>query len=278
MFFHLQENLPTLHKSLPDMMNLLYISILWVCACVESADPPITLSAPVGSTVILPCKLPGMFNQTSLIQWKMNDELVFQRSINDSIPGSGYVGRVDVPLDELRKGNCSLALKNIQIADDRFYKTFTVEHVDTKDTTNVKVITSVRVSVYAVEISARVGSTAVLPCEWTGLYITDPHVEWYIDSEIVFEQKGEESFVGAGYGGRLNVSKDELVRGKCTLVVKNVSVTDAAVYRSAMVQTNKQKSVLVQTVKLSVFGEAGINCPQPLILIMSFIMCLIFSR
>ncbi|XP_060743344.1 uncharacterized protein LOC132857405 [Tachysurus vachellii] len=275
MFFHLQENLPTLHKSLPDIMSLLYISILWVCACVESADPPITLSAPVGSTVILPCKLPGMFNQTSLIRWKMNDELVFQRSINASIPGSGYEGRVDVPLDELRKGNCSLALKNIQITDDRFYKTFTMEHVDT---TNVKVITSVRVSVYAIEISARVGTTAVLPCDWIGLYITNPHVEWYIDSEIVFEQKGDESFVGAGYGGRLNVSKDELVRGKCTLVVKNVSVTDAAVYRSAMVQSDNQKSVLVQTVKLTVFGVAGINYPHPLILVMSFLMCLIFSR
>lgn len=106
------------------------------------------------------------------------------------------------------------------------------------------------------------GSTAVLPCDWTGLYIANPHVEWYIDSEVVFEQKGDESFVGAGYGGRLNVSKDELVRGKCTLVVKNVSVTDAAFYRSAMVQSDLQKSVLVQTVKLSVFGK-WINLNSP---------------
>ncbi|XP_058263661.1 uncharacterized protein LOC131364507 [Hemibagrus wyckioides] len=302
-------------------MSLLYIYILLLAACVDGEDPLITVSARVGSTVILPCKLTEVFTQTSLIRWKMNNELVIERSINATSSGSGYEGRVDIPVDELRKGNCSLVLKDVRITEDRFYKTFTVENVDSTNPTEVKEITRVRLSVYelatdvqhrapvepleqdmvrieseglsqqivseAIQISARVGSTAVLPCEWRNLSIQTHHVEWYVDSEIVLERDDEELFVGVGYKGRLDVPKDELLKGNCSLVLKNVSVTDALVYRSAMVLPETKKSVLVQTVKLSVdemkdgtsnqSGEAGINCPRPLILIISFLMYLLFS-
>ncbi|KAK3558734.1 hypothetical protein QTP86_028034, partial [Hemibagrus guttatus] len=128
------------------------------------------------------------------------------------------------------------------------------------------------------QVSARVGSTAVLPCEWKNVSIQTFHVEWYVDSEIVFERNGEELFEGAGYEGRLDVPKDDLLKGNCSLVLKNVTVTDAVIYRSAMVLPETKKSVLVQTVKLSIDGEAGINCPCPLILIISFLVYLFFSH
>ncbi|MCI4381423.1 hypothetical protein PGIGA_G00251520 [Pangasianodon gigas] len=126
-------------------------------------------------------------------------------------------------------------------------------------------------------ISAQVGSTVVLPCEWRNLTNYAPHVEWYIDSEIVFERKGKESFQGEGYKDRVDIPEDELLKGNCSLVLKNLSATDAAVYRSSLVVKHSKKPVLVQTVKLSVYGEAGINCPRPLILIISLLMCLILS-
>ncbi|XP_060743245.1 uncharacterized protein LOC132857246 [Tachysurus vachellii] len=272
-------------------MSLLYISILWVCACVDSVESLVTVSAPVGSTVILPCKLTEEFKPTSFIKWQLNKDIVFERISDVTYQGEGYEGRVDVPVDELRKGNCSLVLKNVRVTDDQIYHSFTMEHVDI-NTVEVKEINRVRLSVDALQIAAPVGSTAVLPCDWSHLSFKTPYVVWFIDTETVFERKGKDSHQGEGYEGRVDVPEDELLKGNCSLVMKNISVNDTGIYSSSMLITDTQESVLVQKVKLSVVakpqkkedvkpapsGEAGINCPQPQILIMSFLMCLLFSR
>ncbi|XP_047675937.1 uncharacterized protein LOC113651637 [Tachysurus fulvidraco] len=271
-------------------MSLLYISILWVCACVDSAESLVTVSAAVGSTVILPCKLTEEFKLTSVIKWQDNHNIVFERSSDGTYQGEGYEGRVDVPVDELREGNCSLVLKNVRFTDDQLYKTFTVEYGNIN--TAAKGINNVTLSVYGLQISAPVGSTVVLPCDWSHLSIKTPDVVWFIDSETVFERKGKDSYEGEGYEGRVDVPEDELLKGNCSLVMKNIRVSDTGIYSSSMLITDTQEPVLVQKVKLSVVakpqkkegvkpapsGEAGINCPQPLILIMSFLMCLLFSR
>ncbi|XP_047675908.1 uncharacterized protein LOC113646995 isoform X4 [Tachysurus fulvidraco] len=164
-------------------MSLLYISILWVCACVDSAESLVTVSAAEGSTVILPCKLTEEFKLTSFIRWQINKFTVFERSSNGTYSGSGYKGRVDVPVDELRKGNCSLVMKNVRFTDDGFYKTFTVERVDI-NTAGPKEINNVTLSVYGFQISAPVGSTAVLPCDWSHLYIKTPYIKWFIEDSV----------------------------------------------------------------------------------------------
>ncbi|XP_060743251.1 uncharacterized protein LOC132857253 [Tachysurus vachellii] len=234
-------------------MSLLYISILWVCACVDSAESLVTVSAPVGSTVILPCNLTEEFKQSSVIKWYINNDFVFERSGDGPYSGEGYKGRVDVPLDELRKGNCSLVLKNVKFTDGGLYKTFTMVHVDTN--TEMKEINSVKLSVDALQISAPVGSKAVLPCNWSHLSIKTPHVQWFIDTETVFERKGKDSYPGEGYEGRVDVPEDELLKGNCSLVMKNISVSDTRIYSSSMLITYTQESVLVQKVKLSVVGK-----------------------
>ncbi|KAK3558098.1 hypothetical protein QTP86_009448 [Hemibagrus guttatus] len=251
-FFHLQENLQKLHKSLTVIMSLLYIYILWVTACVDAAESLVTVSAPVGSTVILPCNLTEVFTKTSLIKWQINrKDVVFERSSNGTSSGSGYEGRVDIPEDELLKGNCSLVLKNVRITDEGLYRTFRMEHVDSTNPTERKEINRVSLSVYD-QISARVGSTAVLPCEWRNLSIQTPYVQWVIDSETVFERKGKELNQGKGYEGRVDVPEDELLKGNCSLVLKNVTVTDAGIYSSSMLVKDTRESVLVQKIKLSV--------------------------
>ncbi|KAI5085495.1 hypothetical protein C0J45_2261, partial [Silurus meridionalis] len=102
-------------------------------------------------------------------------------------------------------------------------------------------------------VSAQVGSTAVLPCDWRHLSIQTPHVEWRIGDEIVFERLGKESFQGKGYEGRVDVPDEELLKGNCSMVLKNVSVTDEARYSSYIVVKNNNK--LVQKIKLSVSGK-----------------------
>lgn len=48
---------------------------------------------------------------------------MLKRNSYGMIVGSGYEGRVDVSEDELRKGICSLVLKNVRIIDGGVYKT-----------------------------------------------------------------------------------------------------------------------------------------------------------
>ncbi|KAF5893101.1 programmed cell death 1 ligand 1-like, partial [Clarias magur] len=108
-------------------------------------------------------------------------------------------------------------------------------------------------------ISARVGDTAILPCKASEVS-TQTRVYWKTDSQVVFERWGGASFQGPGYEGRVDVPEDELRIGSCCLVVKNVSVTDAAVYTSyinsgpthARKRTATTPWHLVQNVTLSV--------------------------
>ncbi|KAI5100911.1 hypothetical protein C0J45_9897 [Silurus meridionalis] len=208
-----------------------------------SADPPITVEAHVGSTALLPCTLCKDFSKTPHVLWRGDNKVVFERSFTDTHEGPGYEGRVDVLEDELRKGNCSLVLKDVRITDHTFYRSFIVEHVEA---TNYKKSTQFN----SMRVSAQVGSTAVLPCDWRYLSIQTPHVEWRIGNETVFERLGKESSQGKGYEGRVDVPEEELLKGNCSLVLKNVSVTDEALYSSYMVVINNYK--LVQKVKLSV--------------------------
>ncbi|KAM9496326.1 uncharacterized protein Hap1MRO34_024962 [Clarias gariepinus] len=104
-------------------------------------------------------------------------------------------------------------------------------------------------------VTAPVGSTVVLPCEWRDLSVQTPHVVWTIEHEVVFERKGKDSLQAEGYEGRVDVPEDELLKGNCSLVLKNVRVTDEAEYRSSMLLEHPKKSVLVQEVHLSVYNR-----------------------
>ncbi|KAF7702531.1 hypothetical protein HF521_001814 [Silurus meridionalis] len=208
-----------------------------------------SVSAQVGSTAVLPCDWRHLSIQTPHVEWRIGDETVFKRLGKESFQGEGYEGRVDVPEEELLKGNCSLVLKNVRVTDEARYSSYMVVINYYKLVQRVKLSVSVFQSV-----SAQVGSTAVLPCDWRHLSIQTPHVEWSIGRETVFERKGKKSFQGERYEGRVDVPEEELLKGNCSLVLKNVSVTDEARYSSYMVVINTKKPVLVQNIKLSVRG------------------------
>ncbi|KAI4901080.1 hypothetical protein NFI96_015061, partial [Prochilodus magdalenae] len=116
-------------------------------------------------------------------------------------------------------------------------------------------------------MSARVGSSAVLPCDWRNVSSSHPHVEWRTISETVFERQGEDLYQGEGYEDRVDVPEDKLLKGNCSLVLKNIRPGDAGVYESFLLVSRKKRSlrskrVLIQSVELSVdetpeesFGE-----------------------
>ncbi|KAI5606389.1 hypothetical protein C0J50_7583 [Silurus asotus] len=254
-------------------MILLSISIFWLSVCVDpiSADPHITVEAHVGSTALLPCHLSKDFTQTPHIQWRADDKIVFERNIDRTDDGKGYKGRVDVPEDELRKGNCSLVLKDVRITDHTFYTSFVLKHVKATNTKKTQEINRVHLNVFQ-RVSAQVGSTAVLPCDWRHLSIQTPHVEWRIGDETVFKRLGKESFQGEGYKGRVDVPEDELRKGNCSLLLKDVRITDHTFYRFHLFllaemkyypkakEINTVKLDVVQSVSAQVGSTAVLPC------------------
>ncbi|KAI4874135.1 hypothetical protein NFI96_015844 [Prochilodus magdalenae] len=66
-------------------------------------------------------------------------------------------------------------------------------------------------------MSARVGSSAVLPCDCLNVSGSSPHVEWRTISETVFEREGEETYQGEGFKGRVDIPEDKLLKGNCSL-------------------------------------------------------------
>uniref|UniRef100_A0AAR2KRN4 Ig-like domain-containing protein n=1 Tax=Pygocentrus nattereri TaxID=42514 RepID=A0AAR2KRN4_PYGNA len=106
-------------------------------------------------------------------------------------------------------------------------------------------------------MSARVGSSAVLPCDWRNVSTQSPHVEWRTYTETVFERRGEELYQGEGYKERVDVPEDHLLKGDCSLELKNVRPEDAGVYESFLLvrrtkRSLRTKRVFLQSVELSV--------------------------
>ncbi|XP_062873236.1 butyrophilin-like protein 2 isoform X4 [Trichomycterus rosablanca] len=239
-------------------------------------QPQINITARVGSTALLPCKCNTEYHLIPHVEWKNDNETVFEQLFGISNHGEGYEGRVDVPEDELNKGNCSLVLKNVTVNDEDVYKCYEVGNniyplkplliqtvhlsVDAKETTTQSSDSdSTRGSILKdqINVTARVGSTALLPCECNTEYHLIPHVEWKNDNETVFVQLFGISNHGEGYEGRVDVPEDELNKGNCSLVLKNVNVNDEKVYKCYEVARGISSFKLrsIQIVHLSVDGR-----------------------
>ncbi|XP_036419177.1 versican core protein-like isoform X2 [Colossoma macropomum] len=110
-------------------------------------------------------------------------------------------------------------------------------------------------------MSVRVGSTAVLPCDWRNISNTQsssqtPHVEWCKSAETVFARRGGELYQGEGYEDRVDVPEDHLLKGDCSLVLKNVRPADSGIYESFLLVRRTKRAPLsrvsIQKVELSV--------------------------
>ncbi|KAL7858740.1 hypothetical protein AOLI_G00188420 [Acnodon oligacanthus] len=144
-------------------------------------------------------------------------------------------------------------------------------------------------------ISARVGSSAVLPCDWRNVSTQSPHVVWQTISETVFERRGEALYQGEGYEDRVDVPEDQLLKGDCSLELKNVRPEDAGMYESFLLVRRRKRSlrtkrVFLQSVELSVdekpeedssdrvavADDAGVNSHYPQVIALSLLSSSLF--
>ncbi|KAL6473490.1 hypothetical protein MHYP_G00170510 [Metynnis hypsauchen] len=109
-------------------------------------------------------------------------------------------------------------------------------------------------------ISVTVGSTAVLPCDCRNSTQSSSqtlHVEWRTYAETVFERRGGDLYQGEGYEDRVDVPEDHLLKGDCSLELKNVRPEDEGVYESFLLVRRTKTSlfperVFLQSLELSV--------------------------
>ncbi|KAM9496885.1 uncharacterized protein Hap1MRO34_002948 [Clarias gariepinus] len=130
-----------------------------------------------------------------------------------------------------------------------------------------------------ISVSGPVGSTAVLPCQLTSVDTDRLYITWNTESEIVFERVGVDSYQDEGYEGRVDVPVEELRKGNCSLVLSNLILTDTGVYTSYQtVRHTKRGTVLITSVNLTVYGDAVMKSPHPLVLVLSLISCFLIQK
>ncbi|XP_043114324.1 galectin 17 isoform X4 [Puntigrus tetrazona] len=114
-----------------------------------------------------------------------------------------------------------------------------------------------------VHTSSRVGLAAVLPCSVESLLEPEHtfHIQWETVSNAVFERMGQERFQGEAYRDRADVPEEQLVRGDCSLFLRDVRFSDAGVYESYLVvgQSSIKNRVFIQRVQLAVTDHKDIK-------------------
>lgn len=84
--------------------------------------PSHTVSAYPGADVILPVHLsPATSADFMTIRWYRDSELIYQFIIGQEIINVNYENRVGLSIQELRIGNLSLTLRNVQVSDSGDY-------------------------------------------------------------------------------------------------------------------------------------------------------------
>ncbi|KAK2834053.1 hypothetical protein Q7C36_014754 [Tachysurus vachellii] len=136
-------------------MNYFSICMILGTVClslISAAEIPV--SGHVGSTAVLPCELQTVDTETLYIRWLIDTETVFERQGKETYQGKGYEGRVDVPEEDLSKGNCSLVFKRLKLTDTADYMSYEVvrgnrgsNRFKRSETPELNLISSVHLSV-----------------------------------------------------------------------------------------------------------------------------------
>ncbi|XP_036439437.1 butyrophilin subfamily 1 member A1-like isoform X2 [Colossoma macropomum] len=183
-------------------MLLIRIAAVLVCSAAEFSvlAPDGSVSAYLGSSVILPCRLsPSLNAETFEVRWYKNDYdnpvlLYRDLTVQESTGDPQYRGRVSL-IGELVKGNVSLKLENLTLADRGEYVCF-VKGAVWYDTANanltIKALGSLPVLSFAevgdqVNVTCASGGWSPKPIlTWRdkeGRELRNSHIHYKTDSE-----------------------------------------------------------------------------------------------
>ncbi|XP_066524445.1 galectin 17 [Hoplias malabaricus] len=103
-----------------------------------------------------------------------------------------------------------------------------------------------------------VGLQAVLPCSCKPHATSySPYIQWETVTHTVFERMGEQIFQGQDFQSRVDVPKEMLEKGNCSLIFTDIQFGDAGTYESYLVvgESEIKKRIFLQRVQLLVFDH-----------------------
>ncbi|XP_042624628.1 uncharacterized protein LOC109104077 isoform X3 [Cyprinus carpio] len=248
--------------------------------------PAQPLVAQLGGSIILPCSVETPLSMEELeVEWKRTDEeaLVHLFQNGEDRPEAqhqSYRDRAHFFSEQIFKGNFSILLENITVADTGIYRcvVFSYQNVGEISVT-IQHVERVVVTAEDPTVSARVGEDVVLNC------MVDSHipperideVSWKkVDKKpdiipVLLFQNGT-IFPGSShkrYRDRAEFFRQEILKGNFSMRLKNVQTADKGEY---MCEVHTENSVSSATVE---FGRLGMSALHIITLILCFISLLL---
>ncbi|KAL1272177.1 hypothetical protein QQF64_028039 [Cirrhinus molitorella] len=209
--------------------------------------PSSPLVAPLGSSVVLPCYVVELLLMDDLeVEWRRTDSMTLVHLYQDgkSRPEAqqqDYHDRAHFFTDQIKNGNFSLRLDNLNAEDEGRYTCKVYSQQDSGETVvHINNVEHLLVSGSDESISASVGEDITLNCSVVS-YITPQHIEevsWkktdededilvllYQDHEALSDSSDER------YRDRVEFFTAEIPKGNFSLILKSVRTEDKGVYK-----------------------------------------------
>ncbi|XP_027891022.1 galectin 17 [Xiphophorus couchianus] len=193
-------------------------------SALPSTANPVPVMTLVGSQVVLPCSWKDsqkeMAESGCHIQWMSPPYTVFEQLGEDKWQAAEYEGRVEVPLEKLNSGDCSLIIKDVQIGDTGKYESFIV--VDGVRSQKSRVfIQSVKLSV-----TDHKSRKDLYPGDDLVLELYTPH-----SFAVVFQSRDSSEWVNLWKRGDENNERMEKHHQLEQLTIKNLQYSDEGIYK-----------------------------------------------
>uniref|UniRef100_K7FCH1 Uncharacterized protein n=1 Tax=Pelodiscus sinensis TaxID=13735 RepID=K7FCH1_PELSI len=199
----------------------------------------------IGQDVVLPCQLSPHAGLPSMdVQWrKIDPEFIvvheYLKEGTQELPGQGYQTRTELFLSEFHRGNISLKLKRLQVADDGQYRCFARSLEWSLDaTTELRVAGSLgsdpAVAPVFIDVLGPRSSGISLACRSTG-WFPKPELQW----------------VGKNQQNLSTETVTDVTQGKENLysVVSHVTVTEednrdiSCIVRNSLLEMERQSAI-----------------------------------
>ncbi|XP_075381838.1 butyrophilin-like protein 2 [Mycteria americana] len=215
-----------------------------ICGQFTVHSPNNVVIQAIGEDAILPCYMSAPSIPVSLtVQWilvralKRIEIIFFDGRSEVERQGKSYKGRTAFFTSQVRRGNLSLKLRNVQVSDKGKY-TCKVAYSNWYRETYVEldVTAPYRSLPFRSPVTGVIGRDILLPCVFFANFTGNFVVQWNLlhSSELVHKVfcngKIKSEIRGGRYKGRTELSSVELNHGNLSLVLKNVTYADKGEY------------------------------------------------
>ncbi|XP_055026565.2 uncharacterized protein [Misgurnus anguillicaudatus] len=253
--------------------------------------PSHPLVAQLGRSLILPCYVETPLALDELeVEWKRTDEQIlvhlFQNGeVRPESQYQSYRGRVHFVSDQISKGNFSIVLENITVADTGIYECVVYSHKDVgKISAQIQRVERVVVTGDHNVVFAYVGEEIVLNCMVDSTI--SPHhfeeVSWkkidrMSDTVLVLLFQNGTPFPESShmhYRDRVEFFTEEIPKGNFSVKLKNVQTSDKGEY---MCEVHTEYSVTSGTVTIGRLGMSTLHMITLMLCFSSLLLTFVLS-